>query len=127
MHTRGNSLFSTKTQLGLLEWLKYLTSPRFIEILSLFKFLYFLNLLSKSLTKTKLIDPLILILLQNIKVQRSKLNDLNCIEVDPKLSNIISNVEGKELFIENEFYKAKGFRKLHIEVAEFSKSLKILH
>ena len=84
-------------------------------------------MLSKSLTKTKLIDPLILTLLQNIKVQRSKLNDLNCIEVDPKLSNIISNVEGKELFIENEFYKAKGFRKLHIEVAEFSKSLKILH
>ena len=36
---------------------------------------------------------------QNIKVQRSKLNDLNCIEVDPKLSNIISNVEGKELYL----------------------------
>ena len=84
-------------------------------------------MLSKSLTKTKLIDPLILILLQNIKVQRSKLNDLNCIEVDPKLSNIISNEEGKEFYIENEFYKAKGFRKLHIEVAEFSKNLKILH
>ena len=84
-------------------------------------------MLSKSLTKTKLIDPLILTLLQNIKVQRSKLNDLNCIEVDPKLSNIISNVEGKELYIQNEFHKAKGFRKLHIEVAEFSKSLKILH
>ena len=84
-------------------------------------------MLSKSLTKTKLIDPLILTLLQNIKVHRSKLNDLNCIEVDPKLSKIISNVEGKELYIENEFHKAKGFRKLHIEVAEFSKSLKILH
>ena len=83
--------------------------------------------MSKSLTKTKSIDPFILTLLQNIKVQRSKLNDLNCIEVDPKLSNIISNVEGKELYIENEFHKAKGFRKLHIEVAEFSKSLKILH
>ena len=83
--------------------------------------------MSKSLTKTKLIDPLILTLLQNIKVQRSKLNDLSCLEVDPKLSNIISNVEGKELHIENEFYKAKGFRKLHIEVAEFSKSLTILH
>ena len=32
-----------------------------------------------------------------------------------------------ELYIENEFHKAKGFRKLHIEVAEFSKNLKILH
>ena len=34
---------------------------------------------------------------------------------------------GRELYIENEFHKAKGFRKLHIEVAEFSKNLKILH
>ena len=84
-------------------------------------------MLSKFLTKTKLIDPLILTLLQNIKDHRCKLKNLNCIEVDPKLSNIISNVEGKELYIENEFHIAKGFRKLHIEVAEFSKSLKILH
>ena len=84
-------------------------------------------MLSKFLTKTKLIDPLILSLLQNIKDHRCKLKNLNCIEVDPKLSNIISNVEGKELYIENEFHIAKGFRKLHIEVAEFSKSLKILH
>ena len=67
-------------------------------------------MLAKSLTKTKLIDPLILTLLQNIKVKRSKLNELICLEVDPKLSNIISNVEGKELHIENEFYTAKGFR-----------------
>ncbi len=83
--------------------------------------------MSKSLTKTKLIDPLILTLLQNIRAHRSNLKKLNCIEVDPKLSNIISNVEGKELYIENEFHTAKGFRKLHIEVAEFSNSLKILH
>ena len=41
--------------------------------------------------------------------------------------NIISNEIGRELYIENEFHKAKGFRKLHIEVAEFSKNLKILH
>ena len=82
---------------------------------------------SETLTKNKLIDPLILTLLQNIRGHRSKLRNLKFIEVDPNLSNIISNEEGKELYIENEFYKAKGFRKLHIEVAEFSKSLKILH
>ena len=83
--------------------------------------------MSKSLTKTKLADPLILTLLQNIRGHRSNLKDLNCIELDPNLTNIISNEEGKELYIENEFHKAKGFRKLHIEVAEFSKRLKILH
>ena len=55
------------------------------------------------------------------------LEDLKSIKIDPNLTNIISNEIGRELFIENEFHKAKGFRKLHIEVAEFSKNLKILH
>ena len=83
--------------------------------------------MSESLTKTKLIDPLILTLLQNIRGHRSKLKNLNSLNVDPDLSNIIFNEEGKELYIENEFHTAKGFRRLHIEVAEFSKRLKILH
>ena len=72
-------------------------------------------------------DPLILTLVQNIKGHRSNLEDLKIIEIDPKISNIKSNVKGKELYIENEFHKAKGFRKLHIEIAEFSRNLKILH
>ena len=84
-------------------------------------------MLSESLTKTKLTDPLILELLQNIREQRSMLENLESIKVDPNLTNIVSNKIGRELFIENEFHKAKGFRKLHIEVAEFSKNLKILH
>jgi len=84
-------------------------------------------LLSESFTKTKLKDPLILDLLQNIRDHRSMLEDLESIKVDPNLTNIVSKEIGKELFIENEFHKAKGFRKLHIEVAEFSKNLKILH
>ena len=83
--------------------------------------------MSKSLTKTKLIDPLILTLLQNIRGHRSKLKNLNSLNIDSKFSNIVSIKEGKELFIENEFHEAKGFRKLHIEIAEFSKRLKILH
>jgi len=83
--------------------------------------------LSESLIKTKLKDPLILSLLQNIREHRSMLDNLEIIKFDPNLSNIISNQIGKELYIENEFHKAKGFRKLHIEVAEFSKNLKILH
>ena len=53
------------------------------------------------------------------------LENLKSIEVDPNLTNIISNEIGRELYIENEFHKAKGFRKLHIEVAEFSNNLKI--
>ena len=83
--------------------------------------------MSESLTKTKLTDPLILELLQNIREHRSILEDLKNLKVDPNIINIISNEIGRELYIENEFHKAKGFRKLHIEVAEFSKNLKILH
>ncbi len=83
--------------------------------------------MSESLNKTKLTDPLILELLQNIREHRSMLENLKSIEVDPNLTNIVSNEIGRELYIENEFHKAKGFRKLHIEVAEFSKNLKILH
>ena len=83
--------------------------------------------MADTLTKTELIDPLILTLLQNIRGHRSRLDNLKSIEVDQKLSNIISNEEGKELYIKNEFHNAKGFRRLHIEVAEFSKRIKILH
>ena len=84
-------------------------------------------MLSESLPKTKLIAPLILKLLQNIRGHRSKLKNLKCIKLNPKFTNIVSDEYEKELYIENEFHKAKGFRKLHIEVAEFSKRLKILH
>ena len=84
-------------------------------------------MLSESFTKTKLTDPLILDLLQNIREHRSILDNLKSIKFDANLTNIISNEIGRELYIENEFHKAKGFRKLHIEVAEFSKKLKILH
>ena len=66
--------------------------------------------MADTLTKTELIDPLILTLLQNIRGHRSRLDNLKSIEVDQKLSNIISNEEGKELYIENEFHKAEGFR-----------------
>ena len=55
------------------------------------------------------------------------LDKLKCIKIDPKLSNIILNEKDREIYIENEFHKATGFRKLHIEVAEFSRNLKILH
>ena len=83
-------------------------------------------MLSESLTKTKLKDPLILDLLKNIREHRSMLEELKSLKIDPNLINIISNEIGRELYIENEFHKAKGFRKLHIEVAEFSNNLKIL-
>jgi len=63
-------------------------------------------LLSESLTKPKLTDPLILELLQKIREHRSMLENLKSIKIDPNLTNIISNEIGRELYIENEFHKA---------------------
>ena len=63
-------------------------------------------MLSESLTKTKLTDPLILDLLQNIREHRSTLGELKSIKIDPKLTNIISKEIGRELYIENEFHTA---------------------
>ena len=60
--------------------------------------------------------------------QKTKcLSDLVLLDLDPTLKNIYGEMEGDEVFIVNEFYKARGFRKLHIESAVFGSSLQILH
>ena len=83
--------------------------------------------MADSYTKTKLIDPYILSLVTNIGEKRSLLRDLEAIKVNPDFLNIVSDNKESEFYIENQFHKAKGFRKLHVEIAEFSKNLKILH
>ena len=83
--------------------------------------------LTDSLNKTKLIDPFILSLLRNIGEKRSLLNNLESININSDFLNIVSDNKDYEFYIENQFHKAKGFRKLHVEIAEFSNSLKILH
>ena len=83
--------------------------------------------MADSYTKTKLIDPYILSLVTNIGEKRSLLRDLESIKVNPDFLNIVSDNKESEFYIENQFHKAKGFRKLHVEIAEFSKNLKILH
>ena len=83
--------------------------------------------LADSLNKTKLIDPYILSLLRNIGEKRSLLNNLESININSDFLNIVSDNKQCEFYIENQFHKAKGFRKLHVEIAEFSNSLKILH
>ena len=55
------------------------------------------------------------------------LDDLETIKINQEFANIISMEQGREFYIENEFHKAKRFRKLHVEIAEFSNNLKILH
>ena len=83
--------------------------------------------MADSFIKTKSIDPFILSLVKNIGEKRSLLEDVETIKINEEFANIESKVEGREFYIENEFHKAKRFRKLHIEIAEFSNNLKILH
>tara|TARA_Y100000589_G_scaffold187762_1_gene177743 strand:+ start:596 stop:1318 length:723 start_codon:yes stop_codon:yes gene_type:complete len=83
--------------------------------------------LTDSSIKTKSIDPFILSLVKNIGVKRCMLDNLESINTNNEFSNIQNSKKGSEFYIENEFHKAKRFRKLHVEIAEFSNNLKILH
>ena len=65
--------------------------------------------------------------MKNIGEKRSLLNNLESININSDFLNIVSDNQKSEFYIENHFHKAKGFRKLHVEIAEFSNSLKILH
>ena len=62
-----------------------------------------------------------------IKNRIKSLTDVEPLYIEPKLNKIYSNINKDDLFIINEFYQAKGFRKIHLEVAKLGKSLQILH
>jgi len=62
-----------------------------------------------------------------IKNRINSLTDVEPLYIEPKLSKIYSKINKEDLFIINEFYQAKGFRKIHLEVAKLGKSLQILH
>ena len=77
-------------------------------------------------TESKL-NPLLLEAFELINNRINSLTDVEPLNIDPKLSKIYRNLNNKELFIFNEFYQARGFRKIHLEVANLGKSLQILH
>ena len=69
-------------------------------------------------------------MLEAIELIKNRINslcDVKSLSFDPKSSEIYSNINNEELFILNEFYQAKGFRKIHLEVAKLGKSFQILH
>jgi len=71
--------------------------------------------------------PLLLEAIELIKNRINSLSDVKSLSFDPKLSHIYTNLNKEELFINNEFYQAKGFRKIHLEVAKLGNSFQILH
>jgi len=81
---------------------------------------------SISCTQIKL-HPLLKEVVDLINTKINSLSDLQSLSLDPNLFEIYGNIVDQDLFIINEFYRAKGFRKLHLEVAKLGKSLQILH
>ena len=71
--------------------------------------------------------PLLLEAIELIKNRINTLSDVKSLNFDPKSSEIYRNLNKEELFILNEFYQAKGFRKIHLEVARLGNSFQILH
>ncbi len=62
-----------------------------------------------------------------IKNKITSLTDVEPLNIDTKSKRIYANLNKEELFISNEFYQAKGFRKIHLEVAKLGKKFEILH
>ena len=73
------------------------------------------------------LHPLLLEAIELIKKRINGLSDVKSISFDPKSSEIYRNLNNEQIFIINEFYKAEGFRKIHLEVAKLGKQFQILH
>ncbi len=73
------------------------------------------------------LHPLLIEVIELINQKITSLSDLRALMLEPKLAEKYANLNEKDLFINNEFYQAKGFRRIHLEVAKLGKSLQILH
>ncbi len=72
-------------------------------------------------------EPLLIEAVEIIKKRINGLSDVKSLSFDPKTSEIYREINNEELFIINEFFEAKGFRKIHLEVAKLGNSFQILH
>ena len=73
------------------------------------------------------LHPFLESIAQSIRIRRSDFEDLSLLEIDPRLRKIRGELEGKEVTIKNELYKARGLRKLHLEIAILGSRLQVLH
>ena len=83
-------------------------------------------MISDFFTHNKL-DPLLIEAIELIKNRINTLSELRSLSFDPKTREIYKEINNEELFIINEFFEAKGFRKIHLEVAKLGNSFQILH
>ena len=62
-----------------------------------------------------------------IRLRRQSLSDLAKIEADSELLNVRGKLDGEEVYIHNELHRARGIRKLHLEIARLGVGFEILH
>ena len=73
------------------------------------------------------LHPLLSAVAELIRKHIINFSDLALLNLDPEFIDIYSNADGIKLSISNELHQAKGFRKLHLEIAKLGRSLQILH
>jgi len=83
--------------------------------------------LLSSFIRGKGLHPLLDSTVDLITDSRRNIPDLSVLDLDPELKSIYKKIDGDQLFIVNELHKARGFRKLHLEIARIGSSLQILH
>ena len=84
-------------------------------------------MLFSSFINGKGLHPLLDSTADLIRFNRARLSQLILLDLDPELRSIYKKVDGDDLFIVNELHQARGFRKLHFELARIGSSLQILH
>ena len=73
------------------------------------------------------LHPLVSTLAASIRAAWQKLPDLAPLNTSNDLRAIHGQLDGETLFIGNELYQCRGFRKIHLEIARLGNGLQILH
>ncbi len=84
-------------------------------------------MLLSSFISGKGLHPLLESTADLIRDSRQKLSDLDVLDLEAELKSVYKKVDGNDLFIVNELHKARGFRKLHLELARIGPNLQVLH
>ncbi len=62
-----------------------------------------------------------------IRERRSSLPGIAPVEIEPNMREIYGELDGESLTINNEIFRCRGLRKLHLEMATLGGGLQILH
>ncbi len=62
-----------------------------------------------------------------VRHRRSELLELCSLDIDPEFEDILSKLDGDDFYIHNEIFLARGFRKLHLEIAIMGSNLQVFH